>query len=450
MSGDSMIATRPVPAVGAVCLSAPDCVKILDQFGMIQFFNEDGLRIMEIDDFDRIKGRYWPDLWPEQSRAMLENALEAARSNGVATFVAECPTAKGTDKLWEVTIASIPAPSGHYAVISRDVTDRRAREVSSATNQQRIEMALTGSGSVGLWDWMVDSDLLHGDPSFARMYGLDIGQTAAGLTMAQFQEFVVAEDIAPLREKIREVFESNADFLVEYRLDVPGQPLRWVLCKGRMHMDSASKPYRFSGTAIDITDRKLGEQQKQLLMEELSHRMKNSFAIVQAIAGQTFGKSDEGLLSTFQNRLATLGKAHDLLLQSSWSSTRLIALIGQALSVEADPGRFDLSGPDLEIGSDAALSLSLLLHEMATNAVKYGALSVEKGRVRLEWRSQGDEFVLDWRESGGPEVSEPTTKGFGSRLIAMGICNARNSRIDHDRAGLSAQFRAPLATLRGQ
>ena len=107
---------------------------------------------------------------------------------------------------------------------------------------------------------MVDTDLLHGDSNFARLYGLDPKETASGLTMEEYQTFVVVDDLPALRSNIRETFELAADFFVEYRLAIPGQLLRWVECKGKLINDDDGKPYRFSGTAIDITERKLAEE----------------------------------------------------------------------------------------------------------------------------------------------------------------------------------------------
>ncbi|WP_156453988.1 MULTISPECIES: GAF domain-containing protein [Methylobacterium] len=124
---------------------------------------------------------------------------------------------------------------------------------------QRLQVALVASGVVGLWDWMVDTDLLHGDANFARLYGLDAGRTEAGLTMEQYQEFVVPEDLEPLRARIRDTFEHGADFHVEYRLAIPGHDLRWVECKGQLIHDPDGQPVRFSGTAVDITERKTAE-----------------------------------------------------------------------------------------------------------------------------------------------------------------------------------------------
>ncbi|RVU18450.1 PAS domain-containing protein [Methylobacterium oryzihabitans] len=169
-----------------------------------------------------------------------------------------------------------------------DIEARRAAEAALRTAEERLQMALTASGAVGLWDWMVDSDLLHGDAQFARLYGLDPDRTAAGLTMEQYQGFVVPEDLAPLRAAIRETFDHAAPFQIEYRLAIPDQALRWVECKGQLIPDEAGRAVRFSGTAVDISERKLAEV---LLADSEAHwrglfeRLSEGFIVGEVVRG---------------------------------------------------------------------------------------------------------------------------------------------------------------------
>jgi PAS domain S-box-containing protein len=150
----------------------------------------------------------------------------------------------------------IPAVPCSVAAMQEEIEAlQRERSRLRAANE-RLELALSASGVVGLWDWMVDTDLLHGDANFARLYGLDRERTAAGLTMEQYQEFVVVEDLPALREDIRDTFVRGTDFLVEYRLAIPGEALRWVECRGKLIYDEHGRPVRFSGTTVDITRRK--------------------------------------------------------------------------------------------------------------------------------------------------------------------------------------------------
>lgn len=170
-------------------------------------------------------------------------------------------------------------------------------------------------------------------------------------------------------------------------------------------MQVDGKPPRFSGTAVDITAIKYAEQQKQLLMEEMAHRVKNTFSVVQAIASQSLRQVDPAASTSFFQRLAALGNAHNVLLQTNWEATDIHYLVERILLPQTGSERFELSGPDITLGSRTALSLSLLLHEMATNAVKYGALSVDGGKVEVHWSIETDVFKLTWREVGGPPAT---------------------------------------------
>lgn len=346
------------------------------------------------------------------------------------------------------------APLGFLKLL-RDRTEQRLAterqwmvERDLALNDERKQSALDASGMVGLWDWMADTGLLHGDAQFARLYGLDPARAAAGMRMEEHDRYVVAEDVAPLRAKIDAVLQQGEAFEVEYRIQAPGEPLRWIECRGRMVRDGAGRPVRFSGTAIDITQRKDAEQLRLLLMEEMSHRVKNMFAMVQAITFQTLRGADGALTERLVGRLTALSRTHDLLIQTSWSAADLRSLIARTLKVDGESERYVLEGPELAIGARAALSLSLLLHEMATNAIKYGALSVPGGVVRLHWWCADERFNLQWIEEGGPPAKAPTRRGFGSRLIALGIAGAHEAALDYGEQGLRAAFRADLVMVR--
>lgn len=417
---------------------------VMDVDGKVTDWSEGAKRILGWDADEMIGRDVDAFFTPEDREADIsDKEMEAAREKG-----------RGMDERWHLRkngerfwasgeMMPLRQPSGKlggYVKMLRDRTPERMAE-------ERLEMALASSGVVGLWDWMVDSDLLHGDAHFARLYGLDIDKTKAGLTEEEYQRYVVDEDLEELRRDIRKVFDAGADFLVEYRLAIPGLPLRWVECKGRMLYSAEGRPLRFSGTAVDITARKVAEEQRQFLMQELSHRVKNTFAVVQAIAFQTLRGIDQTVIDALQSRLAALSRAHEILVQTSWSSTALDELLDRVLRFEGNESRFVFEGPDLVIGSRAALSLSMLLHELATNAVKYGALSVPDGKVFLSWELREETFCLEWKEAGGPPAAKPQNKGFGSKLIAMGIAGTREVELEYGEDGFSARFECPRETL---
>lgn len=196
------------------------------------------------------------------------------------------------------------------------------------------------------------------------------------------------------------------------------------------------------------------ETQQRMLNHELSHRMKNTMALVQAIASQTLRNiPEQEPVKAFSDRLMALSLAHDVLLQQNWSSARVGNVVETTVCAFADIARFDISGQKVALGSRATQSLSLVLHELTTNALKYGALSNDVGRVELSWRvddqEAGPTFHLDWREVGGPTVMAPTRRGFGTRLLKMGLGGTGGAQFAYHASGFEATFATLLADLDG-
>lgn len=175
-------------------------------------------------------------------------------------------------------------------------------------------------------------------------------------------------------------------------------------------------------TVVETTATVRAQADLSVANQELAHRLKNTLALVQAIASQTLRHvTPKEAVTSFRDRIQALAYAHDVLLKQNWASGSLKQIICDSLEPHNDHEQFEISGPELMIGSRAAMSLSLMLHELATNAVKYGALSARQGRVFVSWHLDAGHLVFHWREAGGPTVSEPCHKGFGSRLTARGV-----------------------------
>lgn len=194
------------------------------------------------------------------------------------------------------------------------------------------------------------------------------------------------------------------------------------------------------------------QELQHLLTAELGHRVKNLFAMVSAITSSTFrGSNEQARVHTLRERLTALSSAHDILLQSDWKAAALADVAAEAARSAGVSGRIRVSGPDVEIGSRAALNLALLLHELTTNALKHGSLSVGGGCVDLAWRleetSDGEALRLTWRESKGPEVSKPERTGFGSKLISAGLSGSGGTVIAYNPAGLMCEVTALLRDL---
>jgi two-component sensor histidine kinase len=189
--------------------------------------------------------------------------------------------------------------------------------------------------------------------------------------------------------------------------------------------DASGKVIGAVNMLMDITERKAAEEQKDLLLGEMRHRMKNTITLVNAIGGQTFRSCSDDERSAFASRLQALASAHDLLTERDWKKASMNEVVLRALQPHRNgEGHFDLSGPDLDIEEKKAVALALALNELATNAQKYGALSAPEGSVKIIWgKAPGkpDCILFRWQEIGGPPVEPPQHRGFGSRLIERGL-----------------------------
>jgi len=213
-------------------------------------------------------------------------------------------------------------------------------------------------------------------------------------------------------------------------------------------------PERILTVSRDITELKLAEAHQTLLMQELAHRMKNTMAMVQAVAAQTMRNavSLEAAGEALAARLLALAKAHDVLLQGSFARASLVGLVAGAISLHDDglTDRFRVEGADLTLGPRNGLTLALMLHELGTNAAKYGALSVAGGKVGITWTvidaEGGSRLRFRWEERGGPPVTPPTRSGFGTRLIARSLVHGfgGSAQLTYPPEGAVLTFEAPL------
>jgi two-component sensor histidine kinase/CHASE1-domain containing sensor protein len=204
----------------------------------------------------------------------------------------------------------------------------------------------------------------------------------------------------------------------------------------------------------EVAARRAGQSQRDLLLGELNHRVKNTLATVQSIAAQTLreGKSLRDTRETFESRILALSQTHNLLTEGHWRGVGLADLVRLELAPYRGQGegRLVADGPEITVPPTVAVALGMALHELATNAAKYGALSAAGGRVLVSWRVRPDEarsvLVLDWCEEGGPPVVPPAEQGFGTRLITQGLRRQLNGRVqlDFPPAGLRCRIEAPL------
>jgi two-component sensor histidine kinase len=229
----------------------------------------------------------------------------------------------------------------------------------------------------------------------------------------------------------------------------------WLSVRSSPVRDAENRLLYVVRVVQDITEHKAAEQRQKLLMDELNHRVKNTLATVQSLASQTAraARTPAAFRERFEGRLIALSKAHDQLTVHHWESADLRELLSASLAPYAGtgPGRVVLRGEDLVLRPRAVLTLAMAIHELTTNAAKYGALSVPAGRLEIQWepdRSENSRPVLriDWLERSGPPVAEPAQTGFGSKLIEGSIAAelGGKARLSFEPQGLHCEIVIPL------
>jgi PAS domain S-box-containing protein len=316
-------------------------------------------------------------------------------------------------------------------------------------DREHLELALHVAG-LGEFEWDRSRDVLIVSQRMAAIAGLPAGEVPAGGGEALYRT-AHEEDRERIGRELQGCLAGQATCDFEYRRPDPGGGVRWIRLVAVL---SAPDSHCVIGVVQDVTERRLEEEQRHTLMAELDHRVKNVLAAVQALAFQTAKRTTslDSFLTTFAGRLKSMGSANELLTAARWRGAAVDHLCAAELGGIA-PGQTRWDGPELFLTPRAANALSLALHELATNALKYGALSTERGRVEVRWTRQPDGgFELTWTESGGPMVHAPTHRGFGSTLLEQVTGRELNgeSRVEYRPTGVRVQLRAGAAAVVGR
>lgn len=301
---------------------------------------------------------------------------------------------------------------------------RAAEELAEAVEALRESEVKTNlatqTGGIGIWQWHIPSGAVHWDSTMFELYGMK--PTADGTVhYTSYLERLYPEDAAEqqavLSQTVAQCGESTREFRIRRGDDGRVRHLRAVEV-ARAGADGSAE--WLVGTNLDITEQKDRESHIQLLLSEVNHRSKNMLAVVLSVAKRTSGSDHDAFIANFAARLESLAAGQDLLVKNAWRGVGLNALIAAQLGHFADlvGKRILLEGPDLSLSSSAVQTLGMAIHELVTNASKYGALSNDHGRVTLEWEivrdPEEDRFVMAWNECGGPPVTAPDQRGFGS------------------------------------
>ncbi|RYG71113.1 PAS domain S-box protein, partial [bacterium] len=306
-------------------------------------------------------------------------------------------------------------------------SERMRTQTALVEAETRLRLAHEAA-AIGTFDYDLVADELLWDARCKACFGLP--EDATVTYEETFLRGLHPDDRERVVAEVATVLDpsSSGDFDTIYRtIGREDGKLRHVHASGQTVVRDG-RTVRFVGAVRDVTEEKQAEERQLLLTRELQHRVKNTLAMVNALANQTLRRAanvQDGL-AAFSARLIALSHAHDILTQTSWTSAPIGAIVAQSLETHRveDATRFVWSGPDIRLNAKQSLALALALHELATNAAKYGALSGDDGRVAIEWRIEGGSLArlfFEWREDGGPTVAPPEKRGFGSRLIEQAL-----------------------------
>lgn len=339
-----------------------------------------------------------------------------------------------------------------------DIDDIKATEARLRTSEQRLQLALDAAEVVGTWDWDIAADRIIPDTRLARLFGIDPEAAQSGSRFADFLAGVHPEDRKRLEEAVDHALKSGEALEIEYRVVRPDGTVTWLSARGQ-YVQEDSDAIRFPGVAIDITERKEIEEARELLARELSHRIKNIFAVVNSLVTLSArgNEAAKPFAETVRARLTALGRAHDYVRPSldegpaadGQTAHGLFSALLAPYRDEDDP-RIIVEGCDAPVGVRAATALALVVHELATNAVKYGALSADTGRVRVRCRSERDSYRLLWEERGGPAITgAPDRRGYGTLMSERTASAQLGAIVEHDWSpqGLTVSIVMPLAEL---
>lgn len=301
-----------------------------------------------------------------------------------------------------------------------DFASLRAVEIDNrlALEQERASLALSAAG-MGEFEWNPADDRFLISRRMAEITGLPAGRLSEPGREALFA-YVHPDDQDKVRRLVIEALETNQRFDVSFRMIRPDTgEIRWVECAAVNVRGEKGEVTKVIGVVRDVTARRMKEEEREALVAELDHRVMNVLASVQSLAAQSARRtaSLDAFLKTFSGRLDAMAAAHTLLTSTRWRGADIGHIAAAELAGLAF-GQARWEGPEIILNPRATNALTLALHELGTNAVKYGALSSESGRVELSWRTLPDGgFELTWVERDGPLVSPPTRQGFGATLL---------------------------------
>jgi len=332
----------------------------------------------------------------------------------------------------------------------------RTEALNNSTEQLRkseeARSLALASGLMGSWDWEVEGDTWFWDEGQSRIFGVEHGKFQPSIE--KMRKFIHSDDLAAFTRAVESLSKDKPSFDIEVRVLRPNGDLRWCRLVTAAQLDAGGGLVRLSGVTADITERKEAENKQALLAREVDHRAKNALAVVQAIVRLARRDDIQEFIVGVEGRINALAQTHELLSRSRWEGADVQRLVLEELAPYQGekPQRVSALGPPFMVSPENAQTVAIALHELATNAAKYGALSVPEGRVDVSWSSFEGRLSLTWKETGGPHVTPPSTKGFGTKIITAGLTDPRRGKVAFDwrREGLICTLELNMAAKEAQ
>jgi PAS domain S-box-containing protein len=381
----------------------------------------------------------WRALVHPDDLPLLDAAARRTLTNGERECVAEFRIIRHGQVRWIESRVLISYDEAGRATrrigANVDVTERKQAEQALAERNMQLALAAR-SGLVGSYAYDADTEIMQISEGYAAIHGFPEGTTE--IARCECLAGVHPDDLARVEQLRSDAFrERRREYKAEYRIIRPGGELRWVETRCFITYDSEVCPHRVVGVSIDITERKRVEEQQRTLLAELDHRVKNALATVSAVVSHTRqgNRSVADFVAALDGRIRSMATTHELLSARQWHGVSLTELVRRELAPYAARNNTEIGGPDVTLRAEAGQVVSMVLHELATNAAKHGALSAQDGRVSVHWHgalngNADGGIALDWQESGGPSVQAPEACGYGMEIIRDVIPYELGGRVD--------------------
>jgi PAS domain S-box-containing protein len=408
-------------------------------------------------DFAEVLRSVWAEPFASETIGHFRRTLETGEPY-VAVGTVERRRDVDQIQAYDWRIERVALPDERFGVVCYfyDLSQRRQLEEALRQSADRLQLALDAAG-LGTWDLDLGNDTVVRSLRHDQMFGYSEQQREWSQAIAE--RHILEEDKPIFREAFRRALKTGV-LAFEARVRWPDGSIHWIAPLGRTYYGSDGRAVRMAGVVADLTERKHAEAARQLLVRELNHRVRNLFSVMDAIVYLTAEttRSPGDMASALSGRLLALARAHELILPEAGGDAgggdggSLGELVTAVVTPHLQEGheRVRIDGPPLPLAARAATSLALVLHEFATNAAKYGALSLPQGRVEVRWRTDGERMRLTWTERGGPAIAGlPERRGFGSLLARSSIEGQLGGTISYDwtESGLGITALIPLERL---